>query len=72
MEHLCQRCGKPCDERNFITLPSGRIWMHVECILEGAKEVIESGRLDDDRAAIKWPDGNTEIMSGKKPTQQNG
>jgi hypothetical protein len=67
-EHVCQRCGKPCDERSFFTLRSGRVWMHMECILDAAKVIIESGRADDVRAAIKkWPDGVTEIISGKRP-----
>ena len=64
--HLCQRCGKPCDTHSFFTLPSGRVWMHMECLLDAGKEIVESGRVDDVRAAMKGPGGVTEITSGKK------
>jgi hypothetical protein len=72
-EHRCQRCGKRCDEWSFFTLRSGRVWMHMECILDAAKEIIESRRADDVRAAMKkWPDGVTEIISSKKLRNKKG
>jgi hypothetical protein len=64
-QQQCRRCGKPCDEKSFFTLPSGRVWMHMACMMAAGKEAIESGRADDVRIAIKWPDGVTEITSGK-------
>lgn len=63
MAHACSICGKPTEE--FFRAPDGRRFVHAECLLAEGKKLVESGEVDDVRIVTQWPDGSTEIGSGR-------
>jgi hypothetical protein len=65
-DHTCKYCGKPTTECEFFTLPSGRVWAHIECMLREGEKLLKSGAMDDARIGVKWPDGAAEITTGKR------
>jgi hypothetical protein len=61
----CQRCGQPCTKSEFFRRGSEKVWMHPLCMVEAGEELIASGRMDDVRIIVAWPDGVSEITLGK-------
>jgi hypothetical protein len=62
-EMVCQFCKKPTTDHEFFTRPSGRQWAHFECMLDAGRNARASGKLDNVKMALNWPDGVAEIRT---------
>jgi hypothetical protein len=61
---ICKSCAAQTSD--FFTVNGCRVYICIDCLHKDSQRLLDSGKYDDLRVAIKWPDGPAEITTGRQ------